>query len=575
MMTLTLAKKKDYTLIDNEKIKPENNMELAIYHCKGRELKDTIIIAYFLEYYSRNATDNAGWVCTVSKAIPLLFKYNYVATIASNLVNKLEWYDFWIWIPFKSLKDYIFEKVENYDNVLGKSPLALRVVPLPGFTINDNIVIRPNDKNKLSPFSRMVLYENNDDIYNNPAIEVIIDFYWKQAKNFMYFLFLRFLIYAICFMLVSWAYLSHSTIIDHNFLLMLIIVFYYLALCQLITEVIQFHYRGLKKYSEIYNFFDIVSITIFSITVMSLTLKHFQFSDGFGSVKEVDTGLTVSISFSIFLLLVELIMYLRLISDIGIYIYYIVFILKTIRPYFWFMLIVILGFAHTMFVLLREPTNIKTKDSTYSGKATNSLTNETLDIELKSDFDPTSSDNPFTSFFTAIEAAYFWINGDWVQRDEFDFWVIDVYTFIASLFLVIVLQNILIAFMSGAYEKAEANGKQTLLRNRANHIADYEALYHINFRNPKPEPNYIYYFGQAKYFEEWYNTRKDDDKSAIYEDFKNVSNEFSNNIEYLIKRNEGKSSIDEFEEICEVKNTLEIEVKKFQLKLEKLRNLKI
>ncbi|EXX58916.1 hypothetical protein RirG_193500 [Rhizophagus irregularis DAOM 197198w] len=180
-------------------------------------------------------------------------------------------------------------------------------------------------------------------------------------------------------------------------------------------------------------------------------------------------------------------------------------------------------FIKCRFVLLREPTNIKTKDSTYSGKATNSLTNETLDIELKSDFDPTSSDNPFTSFFTAIEAAYFWINGDWVQRDEFDFWVIDVYTFISSLFLVIVLQNILIAFMSGAYEKAEANGKQTLLRNRANHIADYEALYHINFRNPEPEPNYIYYFGQAKYFEEWYNTRKDDDKSAIYEGFEEIS----------------------------------------------------
>jgi hypothetical protein len=99
------------------------------------------------------------------------------------------------------------------------------------------------------------------------------------------------------------------------------------------------------------------------------------------------------------------------------------------------------------FVLLRDPTNIKTKDSTYSGNAINTLTNETFDIKLKSDFDPKSSDNPFTSFTTAIEAAYFWIGGDWVQRDEFDFWVIDVYTFIASLFLVIVLQNILIAFM--------------------------------------------------------------------------------------------------------------------------------
>jgi glutamine synthetase type III len=66
--------------------------------------------------------------------------------------------------------------------------------------------------------------------------------------------------------------------------------------------------------------------------------------------------------------------------------------------------------------------------------------------------------------------------------------------------------------------------------------------------------------------------------TKIIEDFKNVSNDFNDSIENLIKRNEDKSSIDEFEEIYEVKNTLdtlEVEVKKFQLKLEKLRNLKI
>jgi hypothetical protein len=43
----------------------------------GRELKDTIIVAYLLEYYTKHAIDSAGWMCTVSKAIPLLFKYNY------------------------------------------------------------------------------------------------------------------------------------------------------------------------------------------------------------------------------------------------------------------------------------------------------------------------------------------------------------------------------------------------------------------------------------------------------------------------------------------------------------------
>ncbi|PKC67886.1 hypothetical protein RhiirA1_457905 [Rhizophagus irregularis] len=43
----------------------------------GREIKGTIIVAYLLEYYSRHATDYAGWMSTVSKTLPLLFKYNY------------------------------------------------------------------------------------------------------------------------------------------------------------------------------------------------------------------------------------------------------------------------------------------------------------------------------------------------------------------------------------------------------------------------------------------------------------------------------------------------------------------
>ncbi|RGB27734.1 hypothetical protein C1646_768745 [Rhizophagus diaphanus] len=133
------------------------------------------------------------------------------------------------------------------------------------------------------------------------------------------------------------------------------------------------------------------------------------------------------------------------------------------------MLIVILAFAHTMLVLLRNPTNIKTKDSTYSGNATNISTNETLYIELKSDFDPTSRDNPFTSFSEAI-----------------------------LIVLVIVLQNLLNAFMSGVYEKAETKGRQTLLRYQANHIADYEALQHIHFWKHEHDPKYIYYLVNPK-----------------------------------------------------------------------------
>jgi hypothetical protein len=72
------------------------------------------------------------------------------------------------------------------------------------------------------------------------------------------------------------------------------------------------------------------------------------------------------------------------------------------------------------------------------------------------------------------------------------------------------------------YATAQTKGRQTLLRHRANHIADYEALQHIHFRNHEPESKHIYYFGQSKTLEDWYNNRKDD-QDAIYKGFEEKS----------------------------------------------------
>ncbi|CAB4394917.1 unnamed protein product [Rhizophagus irregularis] len=102
---LDFAEKIDYGL--KETIKPENNMELAIYHCK-----DMIDVAYFLEYYSRNAMDNAGWMCTVSKAIPLLFRYNY-----DDYVRKLFYKECFAGITQDSVeiipKEYLANHIHN------------------------------------------------------------------------------------------------------------------------------------------------------------------------------------------------------------------------------------------------------------------------------------------------------------------------------------------------------------------------------------------------------------------------------------------------------------------------------
>ncbi|CAB5360282.1 unnamed protein product [Rhizophagus irregularis] len=631
-------------LKDKEKIKPKNIMELAIYNCNGRELKDTIVVAYLLEYYSRYATDCAGWMCTVSKAIPLLFKYNYddyarklffkecfadhdhfsgqdpdeiipteykarrnhnikfraFRPIDEMKSDKYKPY-YKIMDKLNSFKNKIAEKFEDFDNNLGKSPIALRVVPLPSFTINEinenpkkkvnydsrkiilNILwfifiprwykIGRDEKDKLSPFSRMILYENNDDIYDNPATEAIIDFRWREAVNFILSLFIRFLIYFFCFGLVSWAYVNHSTIINGKFLFALIIVFYYLAIYQFVVEMLQISYRGPRKYlGEIFNSFDMISIVL-SVTVMSIMLKDFTFSDGFGGINEADTRLIVGISFSIFFLWFESILYLRILSNIGIYIYFVIIIFKSIFPLLLFMLIVILAFAHTMFVLLSNPRNIETKDSIYSGNVTNPSTNETLNISFKSK----SNDNPFSTYYTAMMTTYLWLYGDWVQRDDFNFWAVDVFTLVASLFLIIVLQNMLIAFMSGVYEEAKIKGRQTLLRHRAIIIADYEALHHIHYWNHEPDPKHIYYFGQSKTIEEWYDSRKHD-RGAIYKGFE----EKSTFTKYIFKeRNYDKHSIwvyednieSEIEKIKIMKNDLNDKIENLITKLnEKKKN---
>jgi hypothetical protein len=166
-------------------------------------------------------------------------------------------------------------------------------------------------RDKLSPFSKMIIHENNDDIYCNPAIEAVIDFRWRKAKYYIYSLFLRFLIFATCFIIISWAYLIRGNIVNGYFLLVLMIIFYYLAIYQILTEILQFVHQGTKKYFyDLLIFFDIISV-IFSFWVMSVMDNDFQLSNGFESVKKTDPSLVVWISFSIFLIWIKFVSFLH------------------------------------------------------------------------------------------------------------------------------------------------------------------------------------------------------------------------------------------------------------------------
>src|SRR6266511_3598874 len=101
-----------------------------------------------------------------------------------------------------------------------------------------------------SPFARVIKYEHNDDMYDNPATEAIIDFHWRKASTFFFFQFLRFVIFSLCFGVISWVYLIHEIANEefHNILIFLIVIFYYLSTYLIATEIIQLHHHGFKKY---------------------------------------------------------------------------------------------------------------------------------------------------------------------------------------------------------------------------------------------------------------------------------------------------------------------------------------
>jgi hypothetical protein len=268
---------------------------------------------------------------------------NFIAfkpTIVKLQSDKRKWY-IMVLEFYKFIKYQIIEFYEDFDNHLGKPPLALRIVPLPDFTTNSNrkklkhkykktksilnifwMIFIPlwyklnprwfkwfnpdeNDENKLSPFSRMILYENNDDIYDNPAIQAIIDFRWKRATDSFFSLSLRFLIFASCFTLTSWSYLDDNKNINEKGLIASIFIFYYMALYLFVTEILQLYYRGPRKYfKNFYNYFDVISIVL-PVIAMSVLLKNFKFSTGFESVDPDDTRLTALISFSNFILWIQ------------------------------------------------------------------------------------------------------------------------------------------------------------------------------------------------------------------------------------------------------------------------------
>ncbi|PKB99384.1 hypothetical protein RhiirA5_403639 [Rhizophagus irregularis] len=150
--------------------------------------------------------------------------------------------------------------------------------------------------------------------------------------------------------------------------------------------------------------------------------------------------------------------------------------------------------------LLRHPDYISEKPS---GETFETDDDSSFKFKIHQTYDlDTTSDNYYRKLPQSIIAVYFWMLGRWDQLENWNFWPITVLSIIASILLVFIMQNMLIAFMTGVFDETKSNVKQAVLKFRADLIAEYEAI-EKPFGNTRGNPRYIYYVGSLESQEEW------------------------------------------------------------------------
>ncbi|RIA97125.1 hypothetical protein C1645_855465 [Glomus cerebriforme] len=553
--------KHDYYLHTPRKLhwsreKKTTDIEIAIEISIQDNSIGGLMVGFLLEYYSNNAKDNIEWMTTVTNVMPKLYEAKLDLYIKELLYQpcfgSIEIYKSGIKIPDRAqirpsshsikgfslpnklkklteekptlnerLTSFIKGTISSIMNANIKTDkgicgsvtkmkqddqrVILRVVPLPNFTVYPEGIDPKNDfkfskllkliflprgykfnKTNLeyfNPFLQLILSDGNDYLFDNPAMEAVIDFKWNQARTH----FIRtscglYIIYALCFGFLSWAYVRHleTTGIWRDCIIVIITLFYFLAYHLLGIELQQLHHHGFQRYLSIYNLFDLM-VSVIPSTVVSIIIGNsFEFENGFGNA----------------------ILLLRLFSVAANYIYVFLNIMRSVLPFLVLMLIVMIGFAHAIFVILAHPNLINLNPIVNTYSYTDPNTNKSTTITA--DYDVTSpDDNPFSSFLKSIEAAYFWLSGDFPQINSWDLISIHIITIVASLLLVIVMQNMLISLMGNVFNDASDAARLGLLKWRAELIYEYEVIEKAYYQCTENDPTYIYYTGQSRIFEQW------------------------------------------------------------------------
>ncbi|RHZ44885.1 hypothetical protein Glove_707g10 [Diversispora epigaea] len=137
-------------------------------------------------------------------------------------------------------------------------------------------------------------------------------------------------------------------------------------------------------------------------------------------------------------------------------------------------------------------------------------------ITIYQDVDKSSRlDNYYSDILSSIIAVFFWTNGRWDQLNQWDSFAVIAMSILGSIILVLIFQNMLIAFMNGAFEEAHKVNHTEAYRYRVDLVAEYEALEKF-FHNKSENPRYIYYIPNPKVIDTW--IMENEEKQKLHPD---------------------------------------------------------
>ncbi|CAG8575652.1 20236_t:CDS:2 [Dentiscutata erythropus] len=494
---------------------------------KAKNTINKALEGYLLEYYSNKAVEDIRWMITVDEILPKLYKKNKNGNRNGNKNEFYKSYQLLFYkrcfcekeldIPFfdffaippstdDSLEVFIpITQLIPQDSVLKVEEIShdkapdVKMVPLIDFVTNDKkfignkfvhylkSLILPNkylpQRECSIPFISLidnVAYDHNDPFYFNPSIEAIMNFMWYSSKPHWLKSLVIFIIYFLSYSIISWMYIAHFQVTDDFqkiLLLFTIMLFFYLAYHHLIVEFNQVFYKTLKKYySDPFNWVDLFALLL-PVSISVILIRYYTFDNGFKYAKS-----SLNLAFLIF------------ISILGI----------------WY------EFGHALFLFLGY--------ASYIGLSESSETFEVLNgSNIVYNMTEEEPEDIFTNPLNSIIAAYNWGS---ISLDDWGFWPLLIISVIGNIAFVIILQNVIISFMSAAFENADKNGKRVILTFQSRLIYDYVNLENSAFTSgmnyfdtrlkDKLRVKYICFYNEPLIRKAWRDESKEWESSPIY-----------------------------------------------------------